>query len=73
MLRQRCSTIWLFEDAWMTGQVCQSDVVAAKREQEARDWRSQLNAVKLRKMALQPHITREVQNNTNVLIDARSL
>ncbi|MDI1487610.1 MAG: hypothetical protein OHK93_006880 [Ramalina farinacea] len=73
MLRQRCSDIWRFEDAWVAEKACQSEVSAAKREQEARDRRPQFNAAKLRKMALQPHITGEAQNNGNVFIDARSL
>ena len=73
MLRQRCSDIWRFEDAWMTGQACQSDIDAAKRQQESSDRRSQINAAKLRKVALQPHVTGEAQNNNNVFIDARSL
>ena len=73
MLRQRCSDIWRFEDAWMAEQACQSEVSAAKREQEARDRRPQFNAAKLRKMALQPHIMGEAQNNNNAFIDARSL
>ena len=66
MLRQRCSDIWRFEDAWMAEQACQTEVSAAKREQEARDRRPQFNAAKLRKMALQPHIKGEAQNNNNV-------